>query len=241
MKVVITNDDGIAAPGLAALIRIVSAFARPVVVAPRIEQSGVAHRVTARAPLAYGRAGENRWWVDATPADCARVALKHLVPDADWLISGINPGANLGSDVYNSGTVAAAREAAILGCPAIAVSQYISRGNPLDWEATAWHAASVLRMLLSDGGHLEGTFWNVNLPHPIASGQAVGHRFCDLDTHPHAYTYRAEEGSLIYHGTIHERPRAPGRDVAVCFGGEVSITRIPIGTCAMNERPPDTD
>ena len=133
MKVVLTNDDGIEAPGLAALITIISEIAAPVVVAPRIEQSGAAHRVTARLPISFREAGENRYWVDATPADCARVALKHLAPDADWLVSGINPGANLGSDVYNSGTVAAAREAAILGCRSIAISQYISRGHPIDW------------------------------------------------------------------------------------------------------------
>lgn len=234
MKIVLTNDDGFEAPGLAALIRIISEFATPVVVAPRTEQSGVAHRVTARSPIPFGQAGENRWWVDATPADCARVALKHLVPDADWLVSGINPGANLGSDVYNSGTVAAAREAAILGCRSIAVSQYISRDRAVDWEATMCHAASILRMLFS-GGLAGGTFWNVNLPHPIACDRVVAYRFCDLDTHPHAYTYRAEDGKLIYEGTIHERRRDPGKDVDVCFGGEVAITRVPIGTCALNE------
>ena len=237
MKVVLTNDDGIEAPGLAALITIISEIAAPVVVAPRIEQSGAAHRVTARLPISFREAGENRYWVDATPADCARVALKHLAPDADWLVSGINPGANLGSDVYNSGTVAAAREAAILGCRSIAISQYISRGHPIDWAATACHAGPILRMLLS-GALGPGAFWNVNLPHPLSCGTAVAYRFCDLDTHPHAYTYLAEGGKLIYQGTIHERPREAGKDVAVCFGGEVSITRIPIGTCALNERKP---
>ncbi|AQV03112.1 5'/3'-nucleotidase SurE [Desulfococcus multivorans] len=236
MKVVLTNDDGIDAPGLAALVAIISEIAVPVVVAPRIEQSGAAHRVTARSPIPFRQTGENRYWVDASPADCARVALKHLVPDAGWLISGINAGANLGSDVYNSGTVAAAREAAILGCRSIAVSQYIAKGHAVDWTVTAAHAAPILRMLIS--GRLEaGTFWNVNLPHPLPRDPVVPYRFCDLDTHPHAYTYRVEAGQLIYQGTIHERPRAPGRDVAVCFDdGAAAVTRIPIGTCALNER-----
>ncbi len=237
MKVVLTNDDGIDAPGLDALAGIISTFALPVVVAPRIEQSGVAHRVTAKAPISYGPAGENRYWVEATPADCARVALKHLAVDADWLISGINPGANLGSDVYNSGTVAAAREAAILGCRSIAVSQYISKGGAVDWTATARHAATILRMLMSQA--LEaGSFWNVNLPHPLARDAAVAYRFCDLDTHPHAYTYRTEGAQLIYQGTIHDRPRDAGKDVAVCFGGAAAITRIPIGACTHHEHRP---
>lgn len=237
MKVVLTNDDGIEAPGLAALVGIISEIATPVVVAPRIEQSGVAHRVTARSPIPFRRAGENRYWVDATPADCARVALKHLVRDADWLVSGINPGANLGSDVYNSGTVAAAREAAILGCRSISISQYISKDHPIDWTATACHAGSILRMLLSSALDA-GTFWNVNLPHPLTCDTAVAYRFCDLDTHPHAYTYLAEGEQLIYQGTIHERPRDAGKDVAVCFGGKVSISQIPIGTRTLNERKP---
>ena len=129
-------------------------------------------------------------------------------------------------------TVAAAREAAILGCRSIAVSQYISRGQPIDWEATMCHAGPILRMLFADG-HFEKTFWNVNLPHPIACDRAPAYRFCDLDTHPHAYSYRAEGGQLIYQGTIHERRRDPGKDVDVCFGGEVAITRIPIGTDAI--------
>ena len=237
MKVVLTNDDGIEAPGLAALVAIISEFAAPVVVAPRTEQSGVAHRVTARAPISFQKAGEDRYWVDATPADCARVALKHLATDADWLVSGINPGANLGSDVYNSGTVAAAREAAILGCRSISISQYISRGHGVDWAATACHAAPVLRMLLSSP--LEaGAFWNVNLPHPLSCDAATAYRFCDLDPHPHAYTYLEKNDQLIYQGTIHERPRDPGKDVAVCFGGEVAITRIPIGTCPLDQRGP---
>jgi len=230
MKVVLTNDDGYAAEGLAALTEIISAVATPVVVAPLVEQSGVAHRVTARSPIVFHRAGQDRYWVDATPADCARVALKHLVPDAAWLIAGINPGANLGSDVYNSGTVAAAREAAILGCRSIAISQYIARDRLIDWTATAHHAGRVLRMLLSE--KLDpGAFWNVNLPHPLTCDTPVEYRFCDLDIQPHAYTYLAEGDQLIYQGTIHDRPRDAGKDVAVCFGGRISITRIPVGTC----------
>ena len=125
LKIVIANDDGIDAPGLAALVRCARRLGDVVIVAPQHPQSGIAHRVTTREPILINELEANRHSIDGTPADCARIALKVIAPDAGWLISGINPGANLGSDVYNSGTVAAAREAAILGYRAIAVSQYI--------------------------------------------------------------------------------------------------------------------
>ena len=149
MKIVLTNDDGIDAPGLDTLIRCVDQRAHIIIVAPQNAQSGVAHRVTVRQPLHVNQLGPNRHSVDGTPADCARIALKVIAPDAEWLISGINAGANLGSDVYNSGTVAAAREAAILGCRAIAVSQYIAKEQEVDWTATGHHAGRVLKMAKS--------------------------------------------------------------------------------------------
>ncbi|MGA9262212.1 MAG: 5'/3'-nucleotidase SurE, partial [Desulfobacterales bacterium] len=129
----LTNDDGIDMPGLETLTRIARVHGDPVIVAPETAQSGVGHRVTTRAPLSVKRLAENRFCVGGTPVDCVRLALKVFAPDAAWLIAGINPGANLGSDIYQSGTVAAAREAAILGCRSMAVSQYIARDCPIDW------------------------------------------------------------------------------------------------------------
>ena len=208
LKIVITNDDGIEAPGLEALAQCVRPLGDVVVVAPQQPQSGI----------------------DGTPADCTRLALKVIAPDADWLISGINAGANLGSDVYNSGTVAAAREAAILGFRAIAVSQYIAKDQQVDWSVTAHHAGPVLRMLV-DRDLAQGHYWNVNLPHPIRKDSKLTCEFCELDTHPHNYVYRQNGDELTYQGTIHERPRDPGKDVAVCFDeGKIAITRLAVGT-----------
>ncbi len=118
MKIVLTNDDGIDSPGLETLNRCAEQLGDVIIVAPQNAQSGIAHRVTTREPIRVNQLGPDRHSVDGTPADCVRIALKVISPDTDWLISGINAGANLGSDVYNSGTVAAAREAAILGYPA---------------------------------------------------------------------------------------------------------------------------
>jgi 5'-nucleotidase len=229
LKIVITNDDGIDAPGLEALIRCVRRLGDVVIVAPQHPQSGIAHRVTTGEPIRINELEANRHSVDGTPADCARIALKVIAPDADWLISGINPGANLGSDVYNSGTVAAAREAAILGYRAIAVSQYIAKDQKVKWSITAYHAGPVLQMLV--GRDLaQGHFWNVNLPHPIRKNSKVAYEFCELDTHPHNYVYQQNGNELTYNGSIHERPRDPGKDVAVCFDeGKIAITRLAVG------------
>jgi 5'-nucleotidase len=236
LKLVLTNDDGIEAPGLDALVQCVRKLGDAIIVAPQHAQSGIAHRVTTHDPIRINRLGQNRHSVDGTPADCARIALKVIAPDASWLISGINAGANLGTDVYNSGTVAAAREATILGCRAVAVSQYIAKDQPVDWAITAHHAQGVLQMLFGrDPG--SGYFWNVNLPHPLRMDSEVAYQFCGLDTRPHKYMYRQIGADLFYDGTIHERPREPGKDVAVCFDeGRIAITRIALGT---SDQQPD--
>ncbi len=231
MKIILTNDDGIGAPGLEALFQTLRSISTPIIVAPEQPQSGISHSVTTRAPISINRLDENRFSVGGTPADCARIAIKEIATDAAWLISGINPGANLGSDVYQSGTVAAAREAAILGYRAIAVSQYIAKDCQIDWDITRDQAQSVLYMLL--GKDLtRGCFWNVNLPHPLVADVDPGVEFCRLDILPHKYNYRKEGNNYVYDGTIHERPRDQGKDVDVCFSGNVSISRLAIQTAA---------
>lgn len=233
MKIILTNDDGIDAPGLAALYQIVKPLGEVMVVAPNKPYSGVGHRVTTDKPLKVEPRTNEFYSVDGTPADCTRLALKALATDADWLIAGINPGANLGSDVYNSGTVAAAREAAILGCRALAISQYIGRDCRIDWDVTKQHGAMVVQMMLAKNPG-RGFFWNANLPHPLDAEDELAYRFCELDILPHDYTYRVEPKGYVYQGIIHDRPRQPGRDVAVCFGGQVAITRLGISTSNSN-------
>ena len=227
LKIILTNDDGFQAPGLRALHRCLQDFGNIYIVAPEIPQSGIGHTVTTRSPIGVDEIEKDRFSVRGSPADCTRIALKVICPDADWVISGINPGANLGSDVYQSGTVAAAREAAILGRKAIGVSQYIGKDHQIDWDMTKYHAEPVLKMLL--GKNLTyGAFWNVNLPHPLRQDADLEYVYCELDKNPHAYEYIKDGRDYIYKGTIHERPREPGKDVDVCFGGKVSITCISI-------------
>ena len=230
MKIILTNDDGIDAPGLDALENCFQDGVQLVIVAPAQPQSGVGHQVTTRSPIRVNQIEPNRFSVEGTPADCSRIALKQISPDADWLVSGINAGANLGSDVYNSGTVSAAREAAILGCRSIAISQYIGKRQQVNWELTGYHARAALKMLMKRD-IAPSHFWNINLPHPLGKHSEIPVGFCELDTNPHKYEFRKNENEYLYEGSIHERPRDPGTDVAVCFDeGKISITRIAVGT-----------
>ena len=227
MKIVLTNDDGIDAPGLQALFSCLEGIGERIIVAPDKPQSGKGHGITMRGSITVDEVEKNRFSVQGTPADCTRLALKAIAPDADWLFSGINPGANLGSDVYNSGTVAAAREAAILGCRAVAISQYIAQNREVDWEITGYHAGNLLQMLL-DRPLAGSSFWNVNLPHPLAYESKTDYQFCEPDMNPHNYAFRRAGNCYVYEGTIHGRPQQVGKDVAVCFGGRIAISRLTI-------------
>src|SRR5882672_6169624 len=139
LKILLSNDDGIDAPGLQALLSAARPLGELVVVAPAGPQSGVSHTVTWEAGVQIEPRGHNRFAVHGTPADCTRLGLLRLVPDANWVLSGINHGANLGADVYYSGTVAAVREAILHGWPGIAFSQYRRAGLDHTWpRATRW-------------------------------------------------------------------------------------------------------
>lgn len=224
LKLLLTNDDGIDAPGLGVLERTVREWGEVVVVAPAEAQSGVGHKVTTDRPIPVERIDPGRYSVQASPADCVRIGLTEIAPDASWVLAGVNRGANLGADIYISGTVAAAREAALLGCRSLAISQYVAKGQPVDWDVTHRRARPVLRRLLA-GELARGEFWNVNLPHPPTDG-AVDLAFCALDTEPLGVAYRKEDGAFVYEAVYHQRPRKPGRDVDVCLGGRVAVTKL---------------
>lgn len=227
MHFLLTNDDGIDAPGLAALEQAAGPWGDFQVIAPLEHHSGCGHRVTTERPLSLTALGGRRHHLDGTPTDCTRVGLSHLRPDADWVLSGINDGGNLGADVYHSGTVAAVREAALLGKPGIAFSQYRRRGVQPDWLRAARWVCEMLELLLVQRPPA-GAFWNVNLPCCEAHDppEAV---FCPLDPHPLPVEYRLEAGRLHYQGNYHQRLRRPGSDVDICFSGRIAITQIVLG------------
>ncbi len=232
-RFILTNDDGIDAPGLDALFRAVDSLGERVVVAPDEVQSGVGHAVTTHAPISFTRRKENWYAVGGTPADCSRLALTHLAPGGEWVLSGINRGGNLGADVYISGTVAGAREAAFLGRPAIAFSQYVRPDLPVDWERSVRQCAALVRLLLARPPRF-GAFWNVNLPHLPPGADEPEVVFCGLDHSPLDVRYRLEptgpdSGSVAhFDGNYHARARQAGRDVEVCFSGRIAVTEIPL-------------
>ena len=225
MKLLLTNDDGIEAPGLQALFEAARQIGEPIIVAPEQTLSGCSHQVTTDQLIRVREVSPCRFAVCGTPADCVRIGLQVLVPDAAWVLSGINAGGNLGADVHHSGTVAAARESVLHGWPAVALSHYRKRGLALDWERGAKWAALVLRDLV-DQPRDPGSFWNVNLPHLLSADADPDIEVCQLDPSPLPLTFRRQEEGWLYAGDYHQRQRAPGTDVDVCFRGKIAVTRI---------------
>lgn len=121
--ILITNDDGVHAPGLLSLFQGLKEVGRPIVIAPDRDNSAASHSLTMNRPLSVKKVDEDIYTIDGTPADCVTIGLgKILSTKPDMLVSGINPGANLGHDVSYSGTVSAAREGVMRGVPSIALS-----------------------------------------------------------------------------------------------------------------------
>jgi 5'-nucleotidase len=221
----LTNDDGVDAPGIRALRRAAEGLGRLRMVAPQGAVSGCGHQVTTHAPIPVEERGPDCFAVGGTPVDCVRLALHCLAPDLDWVLSGVNAGGNLGTDVHHSGTVAAVREAAIRGRPGIAISHYIARGRPIDWQWAEAQAARLLRLLVQRGCP-PGAFWNVNLPHADGGEPEPEVVFCPLDPSPLPSEYRLEGDEATYAGDYQARPRRSGGDVAVCFGGRIAVTLV---------------
>ncbi len=225
MKFLLSNDDGIAADGLAALGVAAASLGECVVVAPAEPQSGMSHVVTWDGRVRLEERGVNRFAVHGTPADCARLGLLRVAADAGWVLSGINHGGNLGADVYYSGTVAAVREGVLHGWPGIAFSHYL-KSQPIDWPRVAGWAARVLAELLSRPVE-PGLFYNVNFPHLLAEEAEPEIVFCPLDPSPLPLSYRHEEDDHhVYDGVYASRKRVPGADVDVCFGGRIAVTEM---------------
>lgn len=170
--------------------------------------------------------GDKRFAIHGTPADCTRLGLLRLVPDAKWVLSGINHGANLGADVHYSGTVAAVREAVLHGWPGVAVSHYRKAGVEFDWGRAANWVVPVLADLLARPVE-PGLFYNVNLPNLPPGAERPEVVWCPLDPNPLPLNYRHEEESgLYYAGDYQLRHRTPGADVDMCFGGRIAITAV---------------
>ena len=223
MTIILTNDDGIDAPGIQALQQAVSDPS--IIVAPIGQLSGCGHQVTTKQPLRLQRRSPGAYAIDGTPADCTRIALTQIADDVQWVLSGINAGGNLGIDVYISGTVAAVREAAMHGIPGIAISHWIKRPLVIDWEiATQW-TTQVLEKLYNIP-LAPGSFWNVNLPHLEPGRDEPEIVFCQPSIDPLPVNYRVERDLYYYQGEYAKRDRTANTDVDVCFSGNIAVTQI---------------
>lgn len=232
----LTNDDGWDAPGLEALDQAITGLGTGRLVAPNGPYSGCGHQVTVDRPITIAAKNDRLTIIGGTPADCVRLALHHLATHPSWILAGINRGGNLGTDVYHSGTVAAVREGAIRGIPGIAFSQYIARGKAVDWSMSARLARGVLTRLL-DRPRAPATFWNVNLPHLDPGAAEPELVFCGLDPGPLPARYRLDGEQAHYEGDYQGRPRTPGLDVDVCFGGRIAVTLISLVEPGPREGP----
>ena len=223
-KILVTNDDGWDAPGLTALKLLAREMGHVYVLAPRDPHSYAGHRITTDAALDLLETAPGEFSLSGTPADCVRVAITNLFPDVDWVLAGINRGGNLGADLVISGTVAAAREAAYLGKPAIAISQYVRKDVPLDWIWSRQAALPVIRQLMEETPP-QGVYWNVNLPHldPGAEAEVV---HCQPDRQPLDVRFSREGATFRYSGSYPGRLRTPGYDVDRCFEGCITVSRL---------------
>lgn len=170
MRILVSNDDGIHAPGLKVLEKVAKTLSKDIwIVAPEYEQSGASHSLTLTQPLRIRKVGPRKYAVRGTPTDCVMMAMHELMKDKrpDLLLSGVNRGANLGEDVTYSGTVAVAMEGTLLGVPSIAMSQCFQFGHPVKWATAEHHAPKVIRKLLK-AGWPKGVLININFPDVIA-------------------------------------------------------------------------
>ena len=243
----LTNDDGIDALGLQALGEAIGSIGTMAMVAPDTVRSCCSHAVTTAEALQVVQINSVRWKVSGTPADCIRVAIKHLRIRPKWVLSGVNEGGNLGVDIHYSGTVAGAREAALMGFRSMAISQYLRRDRPRHWDLSALraiHAWSHLQSL-----ELRPTeFWNINLP--VVESARVDLPLVQCSPEPQMFTYDfasvdpestdmgppdmgpPDQGPsdqtqwLKYRSNYQERPRSESLDVAQCFSGQITATRL---------------
>jgi len=233
-RILISNDDGIDAPGIKVLEEVARSLSDDVwVVAPESEQSAVAHSLTIRRPLRLRQVGERRYSVDGTPTDSVLLGVRQLLAEKrpDLVLSGINRGSNLGDDVSYSGTVAAAMEGALLGIPSIALSQHIAGEGAIKWDTARHWAPEVIRRLAAEGWPAN-VLINVNFPDisadkvtgVVVAGQGkrkIGDELVErID--PRGQPYYWIGGQRL------EDPGIEGTDLAAVYQGKVAVT--PLGT-----------
>ena len=232
--ILITNDDGIDAPGIRALERSLAPLGRIRTAAPLMEQSASSRRITLRRPLRYEHKGTHRFGIDGAPCDCVMMAITLLLEERPTLVvSGINNGPNLGENIYYSGTVAAAAEAAKYGVPAMAVS--VNQRVDIDYLPSARIAARLASKVLAEGVR-PGVVLNVNVPAGRARGVAVTHQCRKISRNLMIET--RDPWNRPYYWMHEEVPledAEPGSDYAAIREGLVSVSPLQFDHTAHEE------
>jgi 5'-nucleotidase len=232
MKILLTNDDGINARGIHNLARELSSLGELFIVAPDRERSGTGHSITVFDPIRVIKTSlpeaNQAWIVGGTPVDCVKLALCKLVPDVDLVVSGINHGPNLGTDVLYSGTVSAATEGVIMGVPSLAVSLN-SYEEEMDFEFAARFTRNVIRVAKKRGLEKE-TLINVNIP-ALDEKEIKGVRITKLGVRNYDNLFeerRDPRGNTYYWlgGGVVEEEQEAESDVVAVQEGYISITPI---------------
>lgn len=242
MRILITNDDGINAPGLEVMTTIAQDLAGPDgevwTVAPAFEQSGVGHCISYTRPMMIAKLGPRRYAAEGSPADCILAGLYDVLEGArpDLVLSGVNRGNNAAENVLYSGTIGAAMEAALQGLPAIALSQFLGPETmdlADEFEAARSHGSAIVRTIwergIWDGGNDYRLFYNVNFP-PVGAAKVKGARVTTQgyrkDTFFGVEPHRSPSGRkfLWVKGGPQHLPTAPGTDAAANLEGYISVT-----------------
>lgn len=232
MRILLTNDDGILAPGLAALYRAVADLGEIDVVAPDDSQSATGHAISVLKPMVVRRLHVDQtfhgWSVAGRPADCVKLAMLELLDRRpDLVLSGINAGANVGINVLYSGTIAAAREGALFDVPAIAVSLELS--EELDFGRAGRVARAVIDAILA-AGPAPGSCLSVNIP-GSHRGEPRGIRCCaqaSVSWEEHYYQQTDPSGQTVYwlDGRLPDEDAHPDSDMAALRDGYVTVTPL---------------
>jgi 5'-nucleotidase len=242
MKILVTNDDGIDSEGLDILVTYLKAAIDPwgkpheiTVIAPDIERSGVSHAMTLKHPTKVRKLSEGIYSCSGTPADCVIVAGLGIMKEVpDLVVSGINRGPNLGTDIIYSGTCGAARQAAITGVPAVAVSCAQMR-PPLDYRACASFVSRNIESLVKTWK--KGSFININ--GPSSSCETLQARWCIPGENRYHDSLKCFEGADGYTYCFltdgsHERLAGAHADHSVVSGGDIAVTLVTVQPCYMH-------
>lgn len=229
MNILLVNDDGIEARGLAILARVMAQHGRVFVVAPHSQQSAIGHGITIHEPIRlherhglFAGEGVRAWSLEAKPADCVKFALYALKLDIDIVVSGINDGPNLGTDIIYSGTLAGASEGIICGKPAMAVSSDFGSFGTAERELPALMATLLSADVLSAENVL-----NINFP-ARSFERSKGIQLCDMGERPFIHDFVEENGLYWSKGGWGRGNNPPGSDVWAYENGYISLSPIQI-------------